>query len=171
MKQTDSDKEKQYFTIPYLPLALSAHPRNRDTLPWSGISQHAMQINKIFKFCLERIFTLSAPLISVCLFSHFIGWKWLVLLGLQYCAHADLWRSRIRESKEPKAQTVIYMQTQQRRGSLQMISNNVAEWQEHIVFCSHSGVDILLILYQHVRLRQPVLYFFCFVASCCKLGV
>lgn len=53
MEQTESDKEKQYFTIRYpLTLALSIQPQNRDTLPWTGVSKQAMQINKIFKFCL-----------------------------------------------------------------------------------------------------------------------
>ncbi len=57
MEQAGSDKEKQYFTTRYsFILALSVHPRNSDTLIWTGVLKHAAQINKIIKFCLlERI--------------------------------------------------------------------------------------------------------------------
>lgn len=52
-------------------------------------------------------------------------------------------------------------QHQQRKGDLQMINNAVGEWQEHIVFCSHSGDVIGFILLHCVKQSLPVLCFLC----------
>lgn len=156
-------------------LFISVHPPSSQCeieTPSNGVSKHVKQINEMLKFCLlERIPFICSALVRGAVFNLSLhgngGYCWdCSITHMQICEDHES-EKLLGAQKDREWFTERYREAHQQRKGLQMINNDGREWQEHIVFCSYSGVVIGFILPHYIK---PV--FLCLVldASYCKLG-